>query len=61
MKDHHKKAYRSPEVVLLGTLSALTSAIGSSSRSDQSEFPEQFPPGTGSFDICINDDPNETC
>ena len=56
-----KKHYDSPELVEFGTVASLTAAIGSASRDDQSDYPQQFPPATGSFDICNNDDPNTTC
>lgn len=56
-----KKHYKSPELVEYGTVADLTAAIGSSSEADQSDYPQQFPPATGSFDICDNDDPDSVC
>jgi len=56
-----KKAYTSPEFVEFGTVAKLTAAIGASSREDQSDFPQQFPPDTGSFDVCNNNDPASVC
>ena len=56
-----KKSYISPKCVEFGTIADLTAAIGSSSREDQSEFPEQFPPDGGSFDVCHNSNPSDVC
>jgi len=56
-----KKEYVAPEFVEFGTVASLTAAIGSSSQEDQSEFPEQFPPDGGSFDVCDNDDTSGVC
>ena len=56
-----KKEYVSPEFIEFGTVASLTAAIGSSSQEDQSEFPEQFPPDGGSFDVCDNDDSSGVC
>lgn len=50
-----KKHYTSPELAEFGTVVALTAAIGSSSNDDQSDFPQEFPPGTGSYDVCNNE------
>lgn len=61
MMNATKKMYDAPTVAELGTVAELTAAIGSSSRTDQSEFPQQFPPDHGSYDICVNDDPRERC
>jgi hypothetical protein len=56
-----KLDYTSPEVTVYGSIQSLTSAIGSASRTDQSEFPEQFPPDGGSFDVCDNNDDTGVC
>lgn len=56
-----KKHYAMPELVEFGTVAELTAAIGSSSQEDQSEFPEEFPPDGGSFDVCSNDENAEVC
>lgn len=56
-----KKPYTSPDFVEFGTVAELTAAIGSSSREDQSDFPQQFPPDGGSFDVCNNNDPTTVC
>jgi hypothetical protein len=56
-----KKQYSSPEIVEFGTVASLTAAIGSSSRDDQSDFPNEFPPDTGSGDVCFNDNPDSVC
>jgi len=56
-----KKHYASPELIEFGTVVELTAALGGGSQADQSDYPKQFPPATGSFDICNNDDPNSTC
>jgi hypothetical protein len=56
-----KKLYEAPTLLDFGTVADLTAAVGSSSQEDQSEFPEQFPPDTGSFDICDNDDSTGVC
>jgi len=53
--------YTTPELVPLGSIESLTAALGSSSAADQSDFPEEFPPDTGSFDICDNENPNSEC
>jgi hypothetical protein len=59
--DHQKKTYEAPAMQEFGTVAGLTAAIGSSSNTDQSEFPEQFPADGGSFDICVNDGDDEIC
>jgi hypothetical protein len=56
-----KKTYTSPKCVEFGTVVDLTAAIGASSREDQSDFPEQFPPDGGSYDVCHNTDPSSVC
>lgn len=56
-----KKHYSIPELVEFGAVAELTAAIGSDSQDDQSDFPQQFPPDNGSFDVCNNNDPNSTC
>ena len=56
-----KKHYAAPELVEYGTVADLTAAIGSSSEADQSDYPQQFPPATGSFDVCNNDNVATTC
>lgn len=56
-----KKSYTSPKCIEFGTVVELTAAIGASSREDQSDFPQQFPPDTGSFDVCNNNDPTTVC
>lgn len=56
-----KKKYRGPKIEDFGTVADLTAAIGASNLADQSEFPQQFPPGTGSYDVCNNDTPGEVC
>lgn len=55
-----KKSYQAPELVEFGTVGELTAALGSSSRPDQSEFPE-IPASTGSFDVCDNDTTTGIC
>lgn len=62
-KQYHgtKESWTTPTLKLWGTVTELTAALGGGGRSDQSEFPQMFPPSTGSFDICINDDPTESC
>ncbi len=59
--DLHKKTYEAPAVQEFGTVAGLTAAIGSSSDTDQSDFPQQFPPDGGSFDVCDNDDTTGVC
>ena len=56
-----KKKYVTPSIEDLGSIATMTAAIGASAREDQSEFPEQFPPDGGSFDVCENNDPTEIC
>ena len=56
-----KRAYTSPTLTRFGTVATLTAAIGQGSRADQSEFPEEFPPSTGSYDVCYNEDENDIC
>jgi len=56
-----KKGYIVPGVIDFGTVADLTAAIGSSSQEDQSEFPEQFPPDGGSYDVCDNDSNTGIC
>ena len=56
-----KKSYEAPTLLDFGTVADLTAAVGSSTQEDQSEFPEQFPPDGGSFDICDNDDTAGVC
>jgi hypothetical protein len=56
-----KNRYQKPEVVLYGTVETLTTAIGSSDKTDQSDFPQQFPPDGGCFDVCENNNPNSIC
>lgn len=56
-----KKRYNTPSVSDFGSITELTAAIGSSSQEDQSEFPEQFPPDGGSFDVCDNDNEAGVC
>lgn len=55
MSFSQKKPYAAPAVQEFGTVADLTAAIGSSSSEDQSEYPQQFPPDGGSFDVCNND------
>jgi len=54
------KAWATPTIAHIGSVASLTAALGSSSRPDQSEFP-QIQAHTGSFDICINHRPDSTC
>ena len=61
MSTSTKKDYVAPAVEEFGTVADLTAAIGSSSREDQSEFPEQFPPDQGSFDVCDNTNRGGVC
>ena len=56
-----KKHYAMPELVEFGTVAELTAAIGASSDTDQSDYPEEFPPDGGSFDVCDNENPNSVC
>lgn len=56
-----QKVYEAPVLVEFGTVAELTAAIGASSDVDQSDYPQQFPPNTGSFDVCNNEDPNSRC
>lgn len=56
-----KFTYSPPVVTNIGSVGALTAAIGSSSNDDQSDFPQQFPPGTGSFDVCNNNTQDTVC
>ena len=58
--DNQKKTYEATAMQEFGTVAGLTAAIGSSSDEDQSEFPQQFPPDGGSFDVC-NNDSSEVC
>ena len=59
--DHQKKTYEAPAMQEFGTVASLTAAIGSSSDTDQSDFPQQFPPDGGSFDVCDNNDERTVC
>jgi hypothetical protein len=56
-----KKHYQAPELLPYGTIETLTAAVGPSSQQDQSDFPQQFPPDGGSFDVCDNNNPNSVC
>ena len=56
-----KKPYASPMLSVYGSVAQLTAALGGSAQQDQSDYPEQFPPDGGSFDVCNNNDPNTTC
>lgn len=56
-----KENYVAPQVTSYGSIHALTGAIGGASINDQSDYPEQFPPDNGSYDVCNNSDPNTTC
>ena len=56
-----KKEYTTPKLTRFGTVEALTTSIGQSGRTDQSEYPQEFPPSTGSYDVCYNADENEIC
>jgi hypothetical protein len=56
-----KKQYQAPELLSYGTIEMITAAIGPSSQVDQSDYPAQFPPDGGSFDVCDNDNPNTIC
>lgn len=56
-----KKPYRNPKLTNLGTLVELTAALGGGGAEDQSEYPQQFPPDTGSYDICRNNDSGQIC
>jgi len=61
MNNRQKKAYAAPAIHEFGTVADLTAAIGSSSKEDQSDFPQQFPPDGGSFDVCNNDEVLTIC
>lgn len=61
MDKEFKELYIKPRLNKIGTVAALTAALGSGSQADQSEWPQMFPPNGGSFDVCINDDPDEVC
>ncbi|MEM6288470.1 MAG: hypothetical protein AAF845_15130 [Bacteroidota bacterium] len=52
-----KKTYHAPVAEDLGTVPALTAALGTSTRVDFSEFPS-LPSSTGSFDVCDSDPTN---
>ncbi|MEM1115888.1 MAG: hypothetical protein AAGJ11_05245 [Bacteroidota bacterium] len=52
-----KKTYHAPVAEDLGAVSALTAALGTSTRVDFSEFPS-LPSSTGSFDVCDSDPTN---
>lgn len=54
------KQYESPLIKAFGTVAELTAALGGSPDPDQSEF-SQIPAGTGSFDVCDNDDTTGVC
>lgn len=56
-----KTPYESPELTTYGSVADITSAVGGGDDSDQSDYPQQFPPGTGSFDVCDNENPNSVC
>ena len=61
MREESKELYVKPKLGKIGTVASLTAALGSGSQADQSEWPQLFPPNGGSFDLCHNDDPDETC
>jgi hypothetical protein len=56
-----KNDYQKPELVPYGTVETLTAAIGNSASADQSDYPQQFPPDGGCFDVCDNNNPNTMC
>ena len=56
-----QKDYEAPTLVDFGTVAELTAAIGSSSDEDQSDYPQEFPPNGGSYDVCNNENPTSVC
>ena len=56
-----QKEYEAPELVEFGTVAELTAAIGASSDEDQSDYPQEFPPNGGSYDVCNNENPTSVC
>lgn len=61
MQNEHKKQYGAPEVISLGSVVELTAALGGGGQQDQSDYPAEFPPSTGSFDVCNNNAETTVC
>jgi len=56
-----KQQYVNSRLDKIAAVASLTAAMGSGSHADQSEYPQSFPPTSGSIDLCHNANPDETC